>query len=118
MDRIVTIVFTCVLLLAFCLPAHADEYLVPTGAVIRVSGVPDLTLQHPHYIVDRESVDNANATATAKRRLEKDLSQCRADLLEMVVAKDGPDIWATVKWTAIATTVMGAFAAGIWVGGR
>ncbi len=112
------ITITCALLLVFCLPAHADEYLIPAGAVVKVSGVPDLRLGHPHYIVDRESVDNANATATAKRRLEKDLGQCREDLLEMVVAKDGPGVWTSVKWTASAVAVVGVFAAGIWVGGR
>lgn len=107
--------------------ARADERLLPAGSEIDVVDDPDspgdetdhFMIEETHFLVERRSIDRANAAAEAAQRLERELATCTERVLEATQPPASGSGWVSaVKWTGIGVAVAGAFAAGVWMGSR
>lgn len=117
--------------------AHADdgpdEHFVrlPSWSHIYVADDPAtpgderdwFTVHSDHYVVPRSAINAANAADSERERCVEQ----RADLREALRAVEAEleeerrhelTLWSRAKWPIAATVVLGAFFAGVYVGGR
>ena len=91
-------------------PLFAEERVLPAGTKIK-SPDPDVaivTLTETHFLVERESVNRANATADLNRRIQKALLDCEER------KEEREPVWQTsLKWVGIGLVMGGAFALGV-----
>jgi len=106
-----------VLLTALASPALADE-IEPTqltGPVTELAPGPHLLhLVSPHFVLDRDAIDQCNADGASVVELERQVMDLSADLVERSEPEPGWRI--ATRWTAIGLAIGAAFVAGIWVG--
>lgn len=111
--RVALILSIGLLILACChAHAHADERVLPPGTTVQLPrGGERVVLDSTQFLVDRSSVDRANATAEMNRRLKRNLMQCSESLQE----RERPEAsWkVAARWTGIGLAVGAAFALGV-----
>lgn len=93
-----------VAVLAVSVPAFADP---PPSAVSEPVVVP----------IKRETLEIIMAEAATAEPTRQLLLQCQADAAKLAAKEPEPASWWTgMKWAGIGALVIGAFAAGVWVG--
>lgn len=101
--------------LAFALAAYgtayAEERVLPAGTVIQLPRDGErLTLKQPHFLVERGSVDRANAAVEMNKRLAADLVECSKALAACSAPEPG---WRVAgRWVLIGIAIGAAFTAG------
>jgi hypothetical protein len=98
---------------ALALPgsARADERVLPKGTEVRTPDGKSLRLDASHFLLERDTVDWANAQAATNRRLSEQLQKCREE-----TAKPEPG-WSKWQWAGAGGAVVVAFLAGLKLGG-
>lgn len=97
---------------ALALPhLFAEERVLPAGTEIRSpENVEPLVLDVTHFLVERDSINRANATAELNRKLQIALIACQHEK-----ADEEPTWQTTLKWVGIGLAMGGAFALGVVV---
>lgn len=84
--------FWGLILLCFCLslsaPAIAEERVLPVGTEIRLPNGAELSVKdQTHFLVERSSIDRANAARAAEIRLNESLKECQRYLITATETK-------------------------------
>jgi hypothetical protein len=94
--------------------AEQPNRVLPPATRIDVPGEPQIELSVHHFLINRTTVDNANAAARAKARLDKQLKECRKQLLIEEEPSGSTKVW----WVAIGGAAGAAFVLGYLAGTR
>jgi len=93
--------------------ALADERVLPSGTVIQLPrGGERIVLTDTHFVVERESLDRANATKALNARLTSALAECSVTLSQQRKPESG--WWVAGKAALWGVSVGAAFVLGAW----
>lgn len=101
--------------LAHCTPsAYAEEeYVLPAGTAIRLPHDGDaFVLSRPAFLVERSSIDKANAEAALNDKLQQAVVDCNTAVVQATRPRSEPGWITAVKWAAVGVAIGGAFALG------
>ena len=89
----------------------ADAQPLPAGTVIERPDGERVKLDVTHFLITRDQLDRANATAATAKRLEIMLGEVTQRALELSKPEAGWKVAA--RWTSIGTAIGAAFVAGL-----
>lgn len=113
--RVAIILAVVVLALACCRKAaYGEERVLPPGTTIQLPREGDrIVLEEAQFLVERSSIDKANAVFEMERRLTRQLVECSTALDEK---RTEPSWKVAIRWTSIGIAIGAAFGLGLYLG--
>lgn len=112
MFRITVVI--CLIVLLFPAIATAEKLTFHKGTELVHNG-RTVILDRTHFLVPRDWVDKANATAAADKKLQQSLIDCQKSLAAERHEEDSSSLISALKWTGVGLAIAGAFYFGTTV---
>jgi len=108
-------------MIALCLvisaPVYAEEpAILPAGSRVQAPGGETFTLSATRFLVSREALDNAIASADLAEVLSDELVKC-SEANQELVGGDSSGWLTAAKWGSLGLAVGVVFGAGVLLGG-
>jgi hypothetical protein len=77
---------------------------------------PPAAVEAPTVTLKRETLELIMAEAATAEPTRQLLLDCQADAAKLAKADPQSTWWSGMKWAGVGALVIGAFAAGVWIG--